>query len=302
MIFEYNGVNITDRVDLLQADFDDVAGGSLDRVTVTAADPQKLWSQWKPKKDDTLRIARDGIDSGIHYIDDIELSRGRITLRALPVKQSAKTPENRAWENITLLQLAGETAKRLGLALTVHGAPNPSYQRLDQIQSSDLAFLTERCALESTAVKVHGGQLILIGEPAMEQSGLAVLVNLGDVDGDPSYRDKTTGLKGGCRISYQGIIGEAAAPISGPWLIVEHLPVFSAGEALRFSKGLLRQENKLGCTAGIVLRKIGGITAGTRAELKGFGLPDGAWFTHRAVHQMVQQHTALTLRRPLEGY
>ena len=78
-------------------------------------------------------------------------------------------------------------------------------------------------------------------------------------------------------------------------------PVRSKTQAERWSRGLLRAENKHRNTAEITLRKISTLAAGSTVTLKDFGTgKDGNWFVESVIQHIVNERSTLTLRAPLE--
>lgn len=299
----YEGKDITGDIEIRGADLTDNAGGELDSLDLTIDDSRGFWSQWKPEKNHTVQVKESGFDTGIMYIDEIVQQRGMILLRALPIKQEAKTGNVKAWDNVTFLELAREIAGKVGLSLETYGVQDQFYSRVDQHGESDLQFLAWRCLLEGYALKVTNGKLVIFSQPYMESQAAARVIKPEDVDGDFVYKQKSTQIYGACKITYQDIQYEFKDPnVYGPTLKCFDIAVGNVGEAERFTKGLLRAKNCMEKTFTCKLRFDAGIAAGNAVELSGFGLADGKYFAYQVIHRFVEGKTALKLRKPLEGY
>lgn len=294
------GADISPHVALRRAVLLDGAGGRLDSLELELGDTRGLWSQWQPALGDTLRLIADGLDSGECYIDQMGQRRGVYVLRALSAPVAVKESRSRSWERVTLLQLASDVAGRYGFGVRLYGAPNPTYDWVDQSDESDLGFLARRCRLESCTLKVSDNHLIIYSEPLLEEAAPARVIGPGDFAGEPEYRRESA--YGACVVSWGGHMGEFKAGESGPTLYRSDIPLTSGGEAGRFAKGLLREANReshlLTGSLPLDLRLAGG----GMAEVAGMGSGDGVYMIEEAEHRLTDKITALRLRRRLEGY
>jgi uncharacterized protein len=299
----YEGKDITSDVEIRKADLTDNAGGELDSLELYLNDPKGLWSQWKPEKNHSVQIKESGFDSGVMYIDEISQSRGLVILKALPIKQEAKTENVKAWNNVRFLEFAQEIANNHGLTLQTYDIQNHFYTRVDQLGQADFYFLAFRCLLEGYALKVSGGKLIIYNESVMEAQTPTKTLTLNDIDGDFLYKDKSHQIYGACKIAIKSFPFKFKAPGTyGPTLKVFDLFPGSLGESERFSKGLLRSKNKFEKMFSGAIRLDPGIAGGNTVELKTFGLADGNYFAYQVIHKYVEKRTVLKLRKPLGGY
>lgn len=299
----YEGKDITQDIEIRKADLTDNAGGELDSLELHLNDPKGFWSQWKPEKNHTIQVKESGFESGVMYLDEICQQRGLIILKALPIKQEAKTPNIKAWDNVRFLQLVQEVATKHGLSLKSYGVQDRLYTRVDQYEQTDFEFLAGRCLLEGCALKVSGGKLILFNEPYMESQTPAKTFTPDDLDGDFYFKNKSSQIFGACKVSSKEILYEFKAPgVYGPTLKAFDITLGSIGEAERFSKGLLRAKNKHEQIFSGVIRLDSGIAAGNTITLRDFGLANGNYFAYQVIHKFVHGKSVLKLRKPLEGY
>lgn len=299
----YEGVDITETVEVKKADIIDNAGGVADSIELWFDDPQGFWSQWHPQKNHKVQLKEGGFDSGIMYVDELEQKRGLFIIRALSIPQEAKTDRIKSWENIRFMELATEIASKYGLSLETYGIQNHLYQRVDQYEQADFEFLAWRCMLEGYALKITGGKAIIYSERYIESQPPAKTLYIEQFDGDYSFRTKSTGIFGACKVSYESISYEfRAAGTLGPTLQFTDIYVSSQGEAERFAKNLLRAKNKYEHTGYCAIELDPGIAAGTMLQVAGVGLADGKYFCEQAIHKLVEGKTVLRLRRPIEDY
>ncbi|TGE36891.1 phage late control D family protein [Desulfosporosinus fructosivorans] len=299
----YESEDITNAVEIRKADLIDNAGGELDSIDLILNDPKGLWSQWKPEKNHTIQIKESGFDSGIMYTDELGQQRGLISIKALPVKQEAKTPNIKSWDNVRFLGLVREIASKHSLTLQTYGVQDQLYTRVDQYEQADFEFLSRRCLLESCALKITDGKLIVYGEQYMESQTAVKSLTPDDIDGDFLFKNKSNQIFGACKVSHKGVQYEFKAPGAyGPTLKAFDIALGSLGEAERTSKGLLRAKNKFEQTFSGVIRLEPGIASGNVLALNNFGLADGNYFAYQIIHKLVQKRTIAKLRKPLEGY
>lgn len=299
----YEGRDITNAVEVKEANITDNAGGIADSIEIWFDDPQGFWSQWKPEKNHKVQVKEAGFDSGLMYVDELEQKRGFFIIRALSIPQEAKTDNTKAWENIRFMELATEIAGKYGFTLQTYGTQNYLYERVDQYEQADFEFLAWRCLLEGYALKTTDGKAVIYDERYMESQAAVKTVFLEQFDGDYSFRTKSTGIFGACKVSYGDIGYEyKAAKSSGPILKFTDIYVSNQGEAERFSKNLLRAKNKFEYIGYCTIKLDHEIAAGNTIQIQGVGLADGKYFCDQIVHRLVGQKTFLRLRRPVEGY
>lgn len=297
----YEGKDITKDIEIHLADFTDNASGELDSLELQVNDPKGLWSKWKPEKNHTVQVKDSGFDTGIMYIDELIQHRSFITLKALPIKQEAKTPRTKAWDDVRFFEFAQEIAGRHGLQLDTYNIDNHLYKRVDQIEQSDFEFLAWRCLLEGYCLKVSANSIIIYNEGIREKVSPIKTLTPDNIDGEYVFKNKSNNIFGSCKII--GHNYEFKDPNAyGPILKVKNLVVSSQAEAQRFTKGLLRAKNKYEKTFSYTDRFDPGVAAGNTFTLKLFGLADGSYFAYHVIHHFVRGKTSYKLRQPLEGY
>jgi uncharacterized protein len=301
----YQDKDITNAVEVRSASITDNAGGIADSVDITFADTEKLWGKWKPQKNDTVRLKNDGFDSGIMFVDELQQERGIFTIRALSIPQEAKTEKTRTWEQVRFLELALDICKNNGFTLQTFGVENWLYERVDQIDTADFTFLSQRCILEGYVLKLTDNKAVIYSEKYLESLATVKTLYLEDVDGKYNYINKSQKVYQSCRITYSNIQYEFTPPNApaGPILKINNLPVSSLAEAERFSKNLLRYRNKNEIELKFSIEMDAGLAAGSMLAIENFGMPDGNYFISRVIQDaMNKRRTSFVLRKTLEGY
>ncbi len=299
----FRGTDIAPKVGITQASIIDSAGGQLDSVEVVFSDPEGLWSGWDPQLGDSIRLVKDGFDSGECFVDQRGQRQGLYILRGLSAPEGVKARRSRSWEKITLLQLAGDVAAAHGLTLSLYGIQDQTYDWVDQTGQGDLEFLASRCALEGVAVKVNNRKLILYNEASFEATAPARTIRRGDFCRELEFLDDQSGFCSGYVVSYGNVSGEFMVPGgTGPVVSWGDLYVTSIGEAQRFAKGLARRANRRArMLAGTILLDLT-LAGGSMVRVAGVGTADGLYMVDEAEHLLTEGLTSLRLRKRLEGY
>lgn len=147
---------------------------------------------------------------GSFKIDEVELAGPpeKISIKAVsadlngPLRDTRKT---RAWENTTLAAVAGQIAGENGLSLFYQG-PDHSFERQDQRNESDLAFLNRIAKDRGCHCKAHNGKLALFDAEMAESMGPSLTIKKsGDMYSPKSYSFKVSSSQtaySGARATY----------------------------------------------------------------------------------------------------
>lgn len=241
----YNGVDITDDISINTCIHDMFACSTADTLTLKFNDINKVWDGWKPQNEDIISITCGVAKSGAMYIDSVIPENGLMTLRASSIPPTAKTINNKSWENVRLLQLAEEIANRNGLGFESYGVEDRIYSYVRQDNKPDFEFLQQRCELESLAFLVYDKKLILYSEEYLENQTPVKTITI-DTDKDFTYTDNAQKGYGKITIKNGDLTGTytSSNKLSKVKEIVISTYMSGQGEADRFAKGILRQENK----------------------------------------------------------
>lgn len=303
----YNEVDITGSVAVSKANLYDYAGGKLDRAELDFDDRARDWLRWGARKGDTVRVTSAGYDTGIMYVDELKMAGSKFAVGAVSAPPKIRETGTRAWENVRLVDLLAEFASRAGLRLETYNTPdNQMYARVEQKLQQDIAWLSERCALESCVVKITNGVLVAYGETWLEGREPAGSINAA-ADDECKIVTTSVGVYAGCRVigAHTGEWGIPGAV--GPWLTKRAadlgLAVRGQGDAERYAKGLLRAHNKYEHTMTLRRPLDTEMAGGMALEVTGAGAAwSGKWMIDGVRHDLINKRTYLNLRKPLEGY
>lgn len=304
----YNGTDITDSVQPVTLRITDNVGGIPDSLSISFSDTDGVWSKWKPAKNDTLQVKENGFDTGLMFIDQLNQSAGVFGIKALSIPQTSKSARSQGWEKVRLLEIATEIAARYGFTLQTFNIINHLYERIDQQELADFAFLCGLCTLEGYALKINDRSLVIYSEQAQELQAVdpnMATIGAGSINGTFAFANNSTDIYQKCIVLSNGtsfIQGEYSAPgILGP-TIKRSINATNQAEVNRWAKGVLRSYNKHMITGSLSINLNTNYAAGTNLNVEDIGMFDGKYTIHKLMHDLLNNKTALTLRKPLEGY
>lgn len=327
----YNGYDLSIDIAKYLTDFayNDAPSGELDDISITLQDRDNEWQtpEWMPLAGDSLKAAirvrhwdkpgtAQKIQLGDFEVDSVDLSGPPSTVQikgvSLGISSNIRQEKrSKAWEKVTLRSIAGEIAKKAGYKLVYSAPVNPTYDRLDQNEQSDLEFLLQQCKSEGVALKVTGKQLVLFDEFEYEKKAPVATYTIGK-DKILSYSFSVAVAYAAyvaCEISYTS--GKKTiktkyvppgAPAIGPVLKINE-KVSSQAEALRKARNAIRDKNKdMGRSSLSVVGDIR-MAAGVVVEIGGAGTFDGNYLVESASHRIGSSGyvTDLTIR-PVLGW
>jgi hypothetical protein len=167
--------------------FDDITGGagSTETQTVTTVKSgSKLTASiivenWdRPGTFETLPC-------GTFEIDGMKLKgppdRARIKGVSVPSTSKLRNQKNsRAWEQVKLSRVATDLATRHGMELSFNSGSDPEYDRLDQLQTADLAYLQQLCRNSGLSLKATGTEIVIFNQLEFESKPQAFTVVKGE--------------------------------------------------------------------------------------------------------------------------
>lgn len=231
-----------------------------------------------------------------------------------PIRQTKKT---KAWENITLSAIANEIAGANGMSCMYESANDPFYERVEQIDASDIDFLSRLSDDAGISLKATNSIIVLFDQATYEAKGAVITIKRGD--GSYTKRKLTVGAAdtqySSCRVSYvdpsTGKCIEATAKIedynanakNNQQLEIK-AKVATKDEAKALAEKHLRLHNKYNKSATFTMPGNPALVAGVTVELKGWGAFDGKYIIAQAKHTVGGSGytTQIKLRRVLEGY
>ena len=314
----YEGKNITKDAApyLLSFTYTDNSSDKADDISLTLEDRDRLWcSDWFPTKGDKIRASiithnwesenqTQSLPCGMFEVDQIDCSGppNIITIKAVstlvskPMRQEKHT---KAWESVKLSTIAGDVASKSGLALFWDSSVDPFFERRDQVEMSDLEFISGLCRDYGVAVKVTDTQLVCYDEEEYEEHNPVGELSFGDKKIIRwSFSSKATGTYKKARLQYHDPVKDETIEIeengdaegTGRILIINQ-QADNIEDAKKMAKKKLRQANKKEITGNITLMGDLRFVGGSNITISGFGAFDGQYAIEKATHSIGSSYT-----------
>lgn len=260
------------------------------------------------------------LDCGQFELDSIDASGppATVTIKAtaLPFSsQIRQTKRSQAWESYTLSGIAREMAARNGMAFLYESASDPYYDRVEQVKTSDISFLSTLCHNAGISLKATSNILVLFDQAAYEKKPPLKTIRRGD-GSYTKYKlamGKADTQYASCRVSYSGsgkcieaiaYVEDYKADSDKNQQLEITARVGSIAEAKTLAEKQLRLHNKYARTATFTMTGDPDMLAGVTVLLEDWGSWDGKYIVKQAKHTVGSSGytTVVTLRRILEGY
>ena len=327
-IIKYNGMDISPQVNSIS--YTDNTDNTDDISVKLSSRAEDLFRSWFPETGDILSAQIEicnwlstnqitTMNCGLFEVDNIEMSDA-LTINAVsvPITGNIRSEKkNKGWENINLSSILTEIAVNANLNLIYETDIDPYYDRTDQNNKSDLAFIEELCKSDGLSLKISDVQLIVF-----EESKYDTLPPVGKIirgasliSGNPKFRRNAKNIYTACEISFtdsktdKTYMGRFDAPnVEQVGHVLKLNEKFNAEsddmDFERKAKARLREQNKKEWTADISLRDGVIYYAGTNIELEGWYKFDGKYHIQSVSYSISTSGftTNLSVRKCLEGY
>lgn len=325
----YAGKNISADIApyMLDMRYTDHGTGKADELQISLQDRDGKWrSPWMPQAGDSIEAgivlhhwtkpdSRQTVGFGSFEVDDLSYSGPpdtfQISATAFPLKSGLKNEaKTKAWEKVSLSQIVSRIAADAGMEAQFETF-DVDYDRIDQTEQTDIAFLAQLADKEGATVKVASKTIVVYDDRKFEQVAPVRTLERGKAN-IKSY-DFSCSLMGAaytsCEVTYydtykkQTISGSFTVPEadkSGPTLKL-HERVESTADAVRYARNELRRRNREAQRARFVLLGDPGIVQGVTVAVKGYGEFDAVYFVETATHSVGSggYETTIELRKVL---
>lgn len=309
---DYAGDGTPTKLDpyLIDFSFVDNIHGQADTLSLRLQDRDQWSDGARPAKGDEISATidltnwwEDGdslyLDTGTLIVDEVAYSAppAIVEIRAqsvTPETGAAREKRSKAWEVISLRTIASDIADAAGWSLQFDLLTIPQYDRVDQAQETDLAFLRRLTQDAGGIVKVWDGILVVSSDAALELTPPVKSLILGTsrIIGW-RWKDQTATIYGSCRVSYwdswQGkqISHTATSPTeTGPVLEIKSR-VTNLAAAIALAEGSLATANKTNDNDSASMKLVGDpdLLAGRTVDVvTGTGM-DGRYLVTSATHR-----------------
>ncbi|MCG8639141.1 MAG: hypothetical protein MI862_05370 [Desulfobacterales bacterium] len=324
----YNNRDISAQVasQVLSFSYVDHDGGKADDINVRLEDSQGLWmNAWFPDKGAILTAGirtdytgrKRSLDCGTFAVDeirpqgppDIMTIKAVSSFTAKALKREKKT---RAWEKVSLKDVAAKIAARHGLGFYFGVESLVSYDRLDQREESDLIFLKRLCDDRDINLKISGEKLILFESRTMEQAPPVFSCTRGkDAVGRFSFSTKAHDVYKAAQVAYWDpdkkeerihVFTLPGMPVTGETLKINQR-VESLADAQAKAQSMLRRKNREETTGTLDVMGDTRLLSGLTGTVSGFGRMDGKYIITEATHTLARTagyRTSIKIRKVMD--
>lgn len=202
VIVIFNKVDISDEIahSISSLNYTDNSKNAIDDLEIELENLDYRWlKEWYPDENAQLLVGiheeleneTNFLDLGTFYVDEPTFEDHKLTLKclALPLDQNIRDQKNSvAWENVTLKELVTQIANKHEMNAEIY-AENVFFERLDQNQETDLAFINRVVKEIGLNMKVSDDKIIIFDDEEMEKNDTIEIFNIKD------YRIRSFSLK-----------------------------------------------------------------------------------------------------------
>ena len=193
VIVIFNKVDISDEIahSISSLNYTDNSKNAIDDLELELENLDYRWlKEWYPDENAQLLVGiheekeneTNFLDLGTFYVDEPTFENNRLNLKclALPLDQNIRDQKNSvAWERITLKELVTQIANKHEMNAEIY-ADNEFFERLDQNQETDLAFINRVVKETGLNMKVSDDKIIIFDDEEMEKNDTIEIFNIND--------------------------------------------------------------------------------------------------------------------------
>ncbi len=321
-VLTYDGVDITTDIShmVLAISYVDRLGEASGEVEVELEDHSKRWQgAWYPGLGNILNVqigyrGEQLLDCGSFQVDELEFDGPpdvmRLRCLAAYITAQMRTPNTVAYENQSIVEIAGQIASKYGLSLIAAPSALESdvvFARVTQRGETDLGFLKRLAIEHHFDFTVRGTQMVFYARAALEAVAPLFAITRPDTTRF-SFRNRSRRIYGGAVVSYfnpdtkqliaQSVTADSQTPTTDTLKIVARLE--NGQQAIVKAQAALHLHNMVFVDGSIEGPGNVLLVAGNQVEVAGWGALDGAYLIETARHRLTRASgytTSIAARR-----
>lgn len=302
-----DGKDISNSVTVSSCIHEDSVSGRSDALSISFnddTDSETNWRGWNLVKGTEIEVNTDQFYSGTMYVSRISVADGRFDVRAQAVRNQARDESTQSYENVSFFELLQEGANALDLTLETYALSDYTYQSVIRLKQNWLGFLNQRCGMEGAGIKIYDKKLVVFDEKTFENASSVKTIAVEDFACQPEFMTSDDVIREVHNRYRAEILIDTAVQsgISYGKRVEVEIACTSIGESIRFSKTMMRANNKNEYRASGVITGCE-LSSGVTVDLDGsiFGVFAGRNFVDRVITDMVHQSQRIFMRKPIVG-
>lgn len=327
LTYESTDISSNIKSDLMSFSYEEKAEGEADSLTIGLHNKSLKWlNAWLPKSGDSIAASLTSydwntpgeilkLDCGTMQVDEPEFAGppDTVSIKALNIPATAgfnDTPQNNAWESISLKELGQKIAGKYGMTFIFDSEKDFTLSALKQSDQTDADFLKSTAGKYNLCMKVYSKKLILYSKYLYEQREPVLTLTHGasNISGYTiSAPTVGTGYSAAV-VSYQPtdsstVLSYEFRIAQGGKAITVNESVDDIAQAELVAKAQLRSANETQYTGSFTLSLNLKIVAACTIKLSGYGKFDGKYFVDSASHSYGggAGQTSIEIHKCLEG-
>lgn len=325
VIYNHHSINNVLSKYLLSWSYTDNLSGEIDDLNIQLEDSEGLWlGDWFPAKGSLIqaKIEKENWDSnsykqdiGKFEVDTISGKDSVVTIMAMATSENSSLrgeEKSKAWEKVNLKTVFTEIANKNKIKIVWQTTDNPTKDRIEQDNETDLAFLHRLCKDEGLCLKISNNSIVVLDEQDYENQEAKYSIRRKPKEDDDiriierSFTSTLNDIYKACKVTYTREKKTISAtfvpknqPKTGRILSIKQ-EVATQSEAEKLARKKLREKNKNATTITLEVYSKVPLYAGITLNLVEFGKLNGKYIAYQVIQTDVS--TTLHLRRCLEGY
>lgn len=298
----YEGVNITDEVNIVAASARDVSGGRSDSLHITLGHARS-WYHWGPKVDDKIEIIDHGYSTGTMYVNTIAPEGDDYRILATASKSGAGRKANASYESRNLDELMALCAAECNMDYRIFGIDKRTFYTFLTRQGEGIgSFLNRLAEMEGAKLKTYSGRFTLISVAAAQNRPALETIKITEKQPGITYhRFGNKKLKSLTVTTPFATVSARDSGVSkGFDKTVCGFPARDAVTAGRWARGLLLSHNRKAEELTVESSFHPAWTAMARVDVSGTTDAMGEWLIDECEHDLVNRTSTATMLRCIE--
>lgn len=293
----YQGVNITEDVQIKNCIVNDAAGERCDSLTIEFENASS-WYSWGPAEDDQIQVAHNGYDSGTMYVNRIRPEGETYTILATALPCKAREKGYQSFIGKTVKEIMRQCAMNSSMEYRLYGIDgNVIIPYIERSNKGNAGFLARMLMLEGAQLKCINGAYAAIGlEYAQSREPVETMELTASQEGMTHCDDgqRKSGIM--IRTPYaKAYLTDTSEPAGRLLLPGSEIAPLTDIQAARWGKHYLMDHNRKKEAITVQSEFNPALTAMQRIDIE--GAYAGEWLIQNVEHDLINLKSTVTMHR-----